>query len=197
MRVEKNWNGESPVDIETVYIQDVNQESIADALNSIDSVSASTQPVVHVVCDGHGGDASCAKSIIGKLRSCKKPVVTEVYGYAESANATVFLAGQDRVIAKHAHVLFHPVTHGAEGPYVSTEDAAECAAGMKKYDKIFAEMLCDISGIDAADMKEIKWSRGDRTYTAREALKLGIATAIGSARMVYTIDAKHEICVDK
>ena len=58
-----------------------------------------------------GGDVDAARAIVGRIKSCKRHVVTEGYGSIMSAAVLILAAGDSRRLSKFAVVMHHEASH--------------------------------------------------------------------------------------
>jgi ATP-dependent Clp protease protease subunit len=131
--------------------------------------------LVRIASDG--GDIDCGLVLFELLRAAPKPVTTFAIGAVFSSAIPPFAAGRKRILTPNSRVLIHALT----------------TSGTALLPGQIAEMLANVQGrlralaIDIADVTRQPIRRVTRdiesgkVFTAREAVRYGLATLIASA----------------
>jgi len=130
---------------------------------------------VHI--NSYGGDVADGQAITNTIRQYKGAKRTIVDGMACSAASVIMLAGDEVIVEPGGMVMIHDAFGGCVG------DAADMAAFAAVLDKIsdnIAQQYADKAGGTAAEWREVM--RGERWYTADEAVEAGLADRKGSGQ---------------
>ena len=122
-----------------------------------------------------GGDVFAMASIYNALTRHDGGVDTTVDGIAASAASYIFLAGENRTIAKNATVMVHYPWTFAIG---NAADLRKTAEVLDKVGGTMAETYAERTGKPMAEVHEIL--SAESWFTSSESLTAGLATAIGN-----------------
>jgi len=128
-----------------------------------------------IVSTGPGGNAWVATSMmnyIDELEAKGIHVITETYGLSASANAYVWLAGDDRRVHKNDMLMFHLSKMGNN----SRMPESEKKLITNHLDNIFRQKLLDV--VKDTELVNEMLDDENNWYTGAEIIKLGIAKEI-------------------
>lgn len=163
---------------------------------------ADTQKIkdYHIVISSFGGSAADCISIVERIKYLQSQgchITTEVYGWAMSAGAIIFLAGDDRIVSKDSMLMLHAArvmdNYGASIRSIEKEDefmkpftppnAVPSEVNpdwglhhmLRMYDTIFAGLLKEKTNMSDRDINNWLFFEDANFLTGAEALELGIA----------------------
>lgn len=110
-----------------------------------------------------------------ELRKAGHHVTTIARGQVASMGGILLQAGSERVIGKHAHMLIHEVSFGAQGKMAEMEDRIGFS---KKLQDRLVDILAERSHLSKAEIKE-RWHKTDWWLGSRQAVQLGFADRVG------------------
>lgn len=161
-----------------ILIDDFYTTSLTDLMKATQDLKAGD--TLHLYSQGPGGNAFVCVSIMDYILELKERgvhIVTEVMGLAASANALVWLLGDERIVHESDMVMLHGVQmRNAYGNAIEYKDMKP--AQKKIYLTLnhkFRQLLLDIIR-DTEKVNEI--FEDDKWYDGNEALDLGIATKL-------------------
>ena len=159
------------------YLNSITPYSIRNALIYFESHG--TKRVI-IDISSYGGsllDAFHIVSLIEEFQNKGIKIDTKCYGYAMSAGALIFIAGEDRIVSNHAHIMWHELSIGKmfaiETPSKSKDEAKELEMMQLVANSYFSER----TGIDIKEI-ETNIAYKDWYMSGREALKNGVATKL-------------------
>ena len=124
-----------------------------------------------------GGDVLSGLAVYDFIKTMRSPVRTVCIGTCFSMGAILFLAGSTREIYEHSQVMIHDPSYltndiGGKKPLEiqSTVDK------LVKMRDVLARIIAEATGKPLRTI--LKLTREDAFFTAEEALKFGLATAI-------------------
>jgi ATP-dependent Clp endopeptidase proteolytic subunit ClpP len=142
-----------------------------------------TKPIIIYICS-YGGFADSLVSMIETMDEVPNPIVTVCQGVAMSCAAILLSCGDIRFVGRHSRVMVHEVSAGTMG---DVHDMANDAQEIKRLNKHLMNLLaknCGIRGGYDVLRKMIKSQDGRERYMAAdEAIKFGIADAIGMPKL--------------
>ena len=142
-----------------------------------------TKPII-VYISSYGGLVDALASMIETIDEVPNPIVTVCIGQAMSCGAVLLSHGDIRFVGRHSRVMVHEVSSGTIG---NVHDMSSDADEVKRLNKWFMGLLaknCGIKGGYNALRKMIKNQDGrDRYMNAEEAVKFGIADAVGMPKL--------------
>ena len=121
-----------------------------------------------------GGDVSNGLAIYDMIQSSKAPMDIEVYGKAMSMATIILQAGRNRYLHENATILVHngDMTLGTMG----FTDAKNFIDSQEQQVRNFHKILSSRSTEDIAYWEDV--CRNDQYFTAREAVKKGLADKV-------------------
>lgn len=131
------------------------------------------QPV-HIMLNSRGGDLVDALAMYDAIRTAGAMVTCEVLGHCMSAGVIVAEACDRRLIHQNAIVMLHNPAHAHEGDSFSHEAWGKWARAARKL--VYALLAKHTS--KPAAFWERRCSRGDRIFTAQEAVDAGLFDSI-------------------
>lgn len=119
-----------------------------------------------------GGDVYAMWMLIDSMLCSKTPVHTYCSGYAMSAAFQIFLAGHKRFVTEHTTLMYHQIYCWRSGKY---QDLVEDREHMDHLNKQIEDYVIGRTKLKIEDISRIREKKQDTYFTAREAVKLGIA----------------------
>lgn len=163
-------------------ISDVLAEMIIDTLIAINdydeamSVVTTYQPEpIEIFINSGGGSATAGFAIIGAMEMCKTPIVTYGVGIVASMALGIFVAGDVRIAHRFCRLMFHPVAYGEEGFIQDHLDSIKEVGTMQE---MYNSLFLDRTKFTKEMMKEISEKKQNFFFSAKKAVKLGIADEI-------------------
>lgn len=156
--------------------KDVNEESMASLMEQFMHLEL-TKPGerINFVINSPGGNVSDGLAVYDLIRSLESPVRTICMGTAASMGAILFLAGDERVMAKHSQVMIHDASFGkADFSGLKPEEISEKADDLLKTTKILREIIAERTGKSLKEVTEKM--KKDSYFKAEEAIEFGLAT---------------------
>jgi len=176
-----------------IRVLDFNDEAAHDFIDQVNWAIESKQEFIIIDIDSFGGDVYSLHGMLACLRSCKLPIITYTSSKAMSCGAVLFTAGQRRIIAPTAYLMLHQVSSGVIG------DSSDLVANAEHIAELNAVLMGEIArncGKDKTFYSKLvtKGGNADLFVNAEKALKLGLATEIGTA--VFNINVKQTCTLD-
>ena len=174
-------------------ITDVNEEAVGHVREVFAEAMACDQPVIPLIIDSNGGEATAMLAIIDIIEQAKETalVATIVDGKAMSAGAVILAHGSDgyRFIGPNATVMVHQVMAGYEGKH---SDFQLEAGNIKKMNTRVLNMLDKATGKKRGDWaKKIKASgNADLYFSSYEAVRQGIGDKVRLPTYGVFVDVK-------
>lgn len=147
---------------------DVSAYSLTSELAAMNGV---TEIDVHI--NSYGGECAEAMAIVNALRRHSAAVVTYNDGFACSAAATIFMAGDRRIASKYCNFLFHNAWTFVEGNSAQLRQEADNLDAITEQSKA---LYLEQTGMDEAALDKLMAQ--ERFIGPEEALELGFATEI-------------------
>lgn len=122
-----------------------------------------------------GGYVRDGLSLIATIEQSEAPVHTRVNGYAFSMGFTIFLAGEERLMSRHAEVMYHQISAGHQGTLTELEDDMVISKRLNRQLENYVIERCKLT---RKDLQQIYRTNQDKYFSAQECLELGIATKI-------------------
>jgi ATP-dependent protease ClpP protease subunit len=138
---------------------------------------ASVRGPLDVHINSYGGDVADGLAIASTIRGHKGHKRTIVDGMACSAASVILQAGDERIVEPGGMVMIHDASGGCVG---NPADMASFAEVLGKISDNIAQQYADRAGGTAADWREVM--RGEKWYTADEAVEAGLADRKGSGQ---------------
>ena len=132
------------------------------------------EPCIYLHINSDGGEVYPALAAVDTIMSSRIPVVTIVEGCVASAATLLSIAGSERRMSKHSHMLIHEVRSSFWGKMNQIEEE------MTNLDKLMS-MIVDIyktqTTMKDAEIRRIL--RKDEMWDAAKCLKKGLVDTIG------------------
>ena len=137
---------------------------------------------IHIIINSQGGDVLHGQMIYSAIRKTTTPVDTYCAGQALSIAAVIFLAGQNRVMADYAVLLFH-------NPWSVNGIMDEYLESIRK------SLIKMISKDNGNDLEIEAMMARETTINAEDSLRVGFATEIEttSDKTIEVMDSKKEM----
>lgn len=161
-----------------IAIQTINEEDRLDRQQFQSKYPKSIPPTPEpIILDiqTEGGSVREGLSLISVIEQSEAPVHTRVNGYAFSMGFLIFLAGEERLISRHAEVMYHQISSGSIGFIQEQEESMVISKRLQKHLEDYVVSRC---GLTHKDLQQIGRTKQDKYYSAEESLNLGIATKI-------------------
>ena len=162
-----------------ILIDDFNIYSLADFMK--ETAHLKSKDVLKIISIGPGGDAFILMSMVNHIEALQTrgiKVVTETQAIACSANAFIWLAGDERVVHRHDLIMFHPAyTMDRYGNKQKMEDLPPeqqmIIKHINTYMRFKLTKILRNTGIVNDMLKD-----SDNWYTGLELFKSGVATKL-------------------
>lgn len=161
-----------------IAIQTINEEDRVERQQFLERYPKLTPPEPEpIILDiqSPGGYVRDGLSLIAVIEQSDAPVHTRVNGYAFSMGFTIFLAGTERLMSRHAEVMYHQTSGGHEG---TLRDLEEDLVVSKRLNRQLENYVVERCKLTHKDLAQIYRTKQDKYFTARDCLELGIATKI-------------------
>ena len=89
------------------------------------------KPIILEIQSG-GGAVRDGFALIAAIEQSKTKVITRVNGYAFSMALTVFLAGHERHMSRHASLMYHQLSTGGYGTLKNSSDRIEISKELQE-----------------------------------------------------------------
>lgn len=186
-------------DLDEIWVTEFNTESAIDFREDVMEASKMdpSRPII-VYIHSYGGAVDSLASMIETIDEVPNPIITVCQGMAMSCGAILLSHGDVRFVGKHSRVMIHEVSGGTAG---DVHDITADAIEIKRLNKYFMNMLaknCNIKGGYDALRKMVKDQDGrDKYMNADDAVKFGIADAIGMPKLNRMRIYQVEVAPDK
>ena len=128
---------------------------------------------INVHINSYGGDVGESLAIVNSLNRSRAKVVTYNDGFACSAAATVFMAGDERIASKYSAFLIHNAWSTVTG---NSEDFLREAENLETITNQSKELYVEKSKLSKKAVTELM--REERFLSPEEMLEMGFATEI-------------------
>lgn len=122
-----------------------------------------------------GGTVRDGLALIATIEQSKTPVITRVNGYAYSMALTIFLAGHERHMSRHASLMYHQVSGGMYGCIKSLEERLEVMQDLQRH---LEDYTIERTKWKRKDLNRILQNKEDHYLKADQALFDGFITKI-------------------
>ena len=147
-------------------------EKVAEQITVYNTVS--DQPIlVHITSPG--GNIDPAMAVYDLLALSPAPVITCVFGGANSSASIIAQAGVKRLIAPHGTILIHTGSIGLEGRFNHKDLAKLKKDAWTTNDRVY-RLYAERTGNTRAQIRA--WCEAETEMNARQALKRGFVDAI-------------------
>ena len=161
-----------------IAIQTINEEDRIARKQFLQKYPKQTPPAFEpIILDiqSCGGYVRDGLSLVSVIEQSEAPVHTRVNGYAYSMGFIIFLAGQERLISRHAEVMYHQISTQTQGTLLEIEEDMEISKRLQKHLEDYVVERCKVT---KKDLQQIYRTNQDKYFSATESLELGIATKI-------------------
>ena len=128
---------------------------------------------LHICSDG--GEIFSALSVIDTILSSKISIVTVCEGCVASAGVLISLAGNEKIIRKHAYMMIHEIRSGCMGKYSECQDDMKCNDILMNRMKMYMNERCKNKLLKKKLNKVLKH---DIIWDADKCLKYGLVDKI-------------------
>lgn len=170
------------LDSRTMYINDISEkgvENILKGLHLLELAAPNGDKPINIILNNDGGTMYVGMAIYDRIRACQNKVIITVFGQAESMGCILLQAGDKRILAPHARIMFH------EGKGELAEDTYDNIeafwAEEKRYGKIVDDILLNRIREKHPQFKESafrKMNKVDQYLSAEKAVELGLADEV-------------------
>lgn len=156
-------------------VDSANVNELIKQIMYLDSVSENDEITLYI--NSPGGSVQDGLALYDALRLVKAPIKTVATGLAASMGAVLFLAGDKREMLPHSKLMIHDPSFGSLnlGGKKSAE-VRQLLDDLNNCRELIASIIAKRSGKSIDEVFEV--TKNDTYYTAQEALKSGLATAI-------------------
>lgn len=156
-------------------VDSANVNELIKQIMYLDSVSENDEITLYI--NSPGGSVQDGLALYDALRLVKAPIKTVATGMAASMGAVLFLAGDKREMLPHSKLMIHDPSFGSFnlGGKKSAE-VRQLLDDLNNCRELIASIIAKRSGKSIDEVFEV--TKNDTYYTAQEALKSGLATAI-------------------
>lgn len=113
--------------------------------------------------------------LVSVIEQSKTPIITRIQGYSFSMGLTIFLAGHERHISRHADIMYHQLSSVTQGCLQDIEDDVKISKGLQKR---LEDYVIERTNLTQERLQKIYRQKKDMYFSAKEALEAGIATKI-------------------
>ncbi len=132
------------------------------------------KPIILEIQSG-GGAVRDGFALIAAIEQSKTKVITRVNGYAFSMALTVFLAGHERHMSRHASLMYHQLSTGGYGTLKNSSDRIEIS---KELQEQIDNYILERTNWKRPKLSKIYKLQTDYYISSDEALESGFATKI-------------------
>ena len=132
------------------------------------------KPIILEIQSG-GGAVRDGFALIAAIEQSKTKVITRVNGYAFSMALTVFLAGHERHMSRHASLMYHQLSTGGYGTLKRSSDRIEVS---KEIQDQIDNYILERTNWKRSLLTKIYKLQTDHYISPEEALQSGFATKI-------------------
>lgn len=124
-----------------------------------------------------GGDVVSGLAAYDYIQMMKSPVKTVCTGTAASMGAILFLAGKERMMLPHTHIMIHDPSYGNND--IAGQKSHEIKKQLNKLNEVRETLAKIIAEKTEKKLRDIyKITASDTCFSAEEAVKFGLATGI-------------------
>lgn len=134
------------LNIEQRYILiygDVDETMASTVVQAIKEMELQDDGEITIYVNSYGGDSYFGMAIVETMRTSACYIKTICTGFAASAAAEIFAAGDHRVMAKGAALMFHKASTSIDGD--DADSIKVTAIELERLDRVFAERLAERS----------------------------------------------------
>jgi ATP-dependent Clp protease protease subunit len=143
-------------------------------LTVLEAISA--KRAIKVLIHSEGGDESAGFAMYDMLRSSPCPIWTMGVGAVMSTAALIFQAGDHRQLTPECRTLVHNGSFSFGKGDIQQNHIIDYAKEMHAVNKRYAALIAERAGLP---IKKVQgWCRGDKYFSAEEAVANGLADAI-------------------
>ena len=157
------------------FFDQVHQASVLEAVRHLTQLQIeSAKKPITIVINSAGGSCYDGLALYDCIRCCQAPVTTIGLGLVASMGFIIFLAGDKRVASPNTRFLNHQVSSEIAGKASDIEIERDEIAALEA---VTIKIVSERTGIPESKIKkDVK--AGDNYYSAKEAVKQGIAHEI-------------------
>jgi ATP-dependent Clp protease protease subunit len=156
---------------------DIDEEIIGEIMGRLAELNEDSHAPIRLQIFSGGGSLHAGWALYDLLTTSPSPIVTEAYGYAGSAAATIFEGGVLRLLSPNATLMIHQTQRMVcEGTMLTIKELRTMAAEMTAHQSVIERMLARRTKQPIAKIRE--WCAEEKEFTAVEALKFGFADHI-------------------
>ena len=159
-------------EIESINLQDTEEERQFTLKYS--GTTPARKPIILDI-NSYGGVVYDGLALIAAIEQSKTPVITRVNGYAFSMGLTIFLAGHERHMSRHASLMYHQISSAVWGKLKDQEEDIEVSKDIQKQ---LEDYVIERTNWKRKDLRKIYAAKREYYIRAQEALESGFATKI-------------------
>lgn len=149
-----------------------------------------TAPRINVRINSYGGEVAEALAIIAQLANSGKEIVTFCDGFACSAAADIFMAGQRRIMAPSSVLMIH---NAASGCYGNASEMRKAAEDLDLINDQTLKLFADKVKISEAELRQL--FDAETFLSPEQALEMGFATEIARADQAQGLTQSARVLV--
>jgi len=134
---------------------------------------------IHILLSSPGGGTDSGIAIYETIRTANNPTIVEGIGIVASAAVPVLLAGSVRFLNPSTRVMIHNISFEIDGT-LSTPEAKYISMSAEHFNEWYHGLIAERTGAKPKDIE--KWCSGETSFAAEEAVKLGFADKVLTAK---------------
>jgi ATP-dependent Clp protease protease subunit len=158
---------------------EVEEPMVQYAIERVTAMAARSSDPMTVVLNSPGGSVSDGWALYDLFSTCYAPVITVGLGAVSSAATLAFLGGRYRLLGPNARMMVHATYLGGLGA-IDAADLTALAKNMRASQKKLDRLYARATGLPLEEIRE--WAKKDTYFSARQAVKLGLADKVLSTR---------------
>ena len=170
------------------FYSEVNQRSIEQLIKAIREQNCSlgaialrydVHPKIYLHINSEGGEIYSAFAAVDSIRNSKIPIVTIVEGCAASAATLLSVAGSERRMLPHSHMLIHQLRSGFWG---KMEDIEEELGNLNKLMRMIKDFYSENTKMNKKQLGEVL--KHDEIWDSTKCLKTGLIDIVEDGQIV-------------
>ena len=175
-------NSVSTKDNHIYFYSDVTQKSMEQLIKAIRELNCTLgamalrydiEPKIVLHINSDGGEVYPALAAVDTINNSKIPVVTIVEGCAASAATLLSVAGSERKILKHSHMLIHQIRSGFWG---KMEDIEEEVENLENLSEMLLKFYSSNTKMTKNQLKNIL--KKDKIWNPDKCYKMGLVDTV-------------------
>lgn len=182
----KNMKMKMSTDSDEIWVNKFDEESAQEFRTKLhEEAKGDPRKPIIVYIDSYGGLVDSLANMIEAMDEVPNPIITVCHGKAMSCGAVLLSHGDIRFCGKHSRVMVHETSSGTQGDVNDMKGDAKEADRLNKWFMGLLAKNCGLKGGYESIRQIIKDRDGRDIYmNADDAIKFGIADAVGTPRIV-------------